>query len=78
MSFFHPRSRSCGPNFRLLVRRDIAPAPVRLVVNAIGELRRGNPLDPRTPMAFQCQYDKTAIYLRSVLESIGVLSASGP
>jgi betaine-aldehyde dehydrogenase len=66
MNFSRSAGQSCGSTSRVFVHRDIAAAFTDALVQTLGALRVGDPLDPATdvgPLSFRAHYDKVNGYI---------------
>lgn len=80
MNFTPSVGQSCGSTSRVVVHRDVHDELVAAVVERVGQLRLGDPLDPDTdigPLAFRGQYDKTVTYLDVAVSEGATVAAGG-
>lgn len=74
------QGQSCGSTSRLMLHEDIYDTVLPRVLERIGEMVAGDPLDPASsmgPMNSKMQYDKTMRYIEIAKEDGATLAAGG-
>lgn len=74
------QGQSCGATSRLLLHEDVYDAVLPRVLDRIGKMVAGDPLDPASsmgPMNSKMQYDKTMRYIAIAKEDGATLAAGG-
>ena len=74
------QGQSCGSTSRLLLHEDVYDTVLPRVLERIGKMKAGDPLDPASdmgPMNSRMQYDKTMRYIGIAKEDGATLAAGG-
>jgi acyl-CoA reductase-like NAD-dependent aldehyde dehydrogenase len=74
------QGQSCGSTSRLLLHEDVYDTVLPRVIEKIGRMKAGDPLDPASdmgPMNSKMQYDKTMRYIAIAKEDGATLAAGG-
>jgi acyl-CoA reductase-like NAD-dependent aldehyde dehydrogenase len=72
--------QSCGSTSRLMLHEDVYDKVLPMVLDRIGQMRAGDPLDPASsmgPMNSKAQYDKTMRYIEVAKADGATLVAGG-
>ncbi len=74
------QGQSCGSTSRLMLHEDVYDTVLPMVLERIGKMRAGDPLDPKSsmgPMNSKAQYDKTMAYIEIAKAEGATLVAGG-
>lgn len=74
------QGQSCGSTSRLMLHEDVYDTVLPMVLDRIGKMRAGDPLDPKSsmgPMNSKMQHDKTLRYIEIAKEDGATLVAGG-
>lgn len=74
------QGQSCGSTSRLMLHEDVYDTVLPRVLDRIGAMKAGDPLDPASdmgPMNSRMQYDKTMRYIEIAKEDGATLAAGG-
>ena len=74
------QGQSCGSTSRLMLHEDVYDTVLPMVLDRIGKMKAGDPLDPASsmgPMNSRMQYDKTMRYIEIAKSDGATLAAGG-